>query len=240
MVITQTEIAQYFSQSVFPRLGELVNTPFTDPQVLWTILPLLATAFFLELYFGRYKTEELGWNSAFANCISLLWVTTALVRFIYEQYGITLVSVWSFQSYTPALVLVAVVALWSLILAVSNFFHILPRWLAFFVSSTIPVNVSATVITVIVIGQFPVERVTLAAAGILWLGLVILFATVQAIVRPSLEARKYIEAYKKKAQEKKKEREKEFHSYIHLLKERTVAQYHATIVTIKEFFGKGE
>ncbi|MEK6921550.1 MAG: hypothetical protein AABX82_06710, partial [Nanoarchaeota archaeon] len=74
MVATGADIVNYFSQSIFPRLGEFVNLPLAIPNILWTILPLLGIAFFIELYFGRYKTEELGWNTAFGNTISLLWV----------------------------------------------------------------------------------------------------------------------------------------------------------------------
>lgn len=236
MVITGTEILDFWSNAVLPQLNNLVQTPMTNPNILWTILPLLGIAFFIELYFGRYKTEELGWNTAFGNTISLLWVTTALFRFMYETYGNMVFTEWNFAGNTPTMLLIYALGLWSLVLAISNFFHILPKQVSFFVSSTIPVNVSAVVTTVLVIGQFPINRVTLTAALILYLALAIIFATIHALVVPSAEAKKYIEDYKKRAEELKKERENNFYHYVDLLKERIKAQYNATIATIRGFF----
>ncbi len=236
MVITGTDIVNYFSQGIFPTLKEIVYTPLTNPEILWTILPLLGIAFFLELYFGRYKTEELGWNTAFGNTISLLWVTTALFRFMYETQGAAVFQEWNFAGNTATILLIYALGLWSLVLAISNFFHILPKHISFFVSSTIPVNVSAVVTTVLVIGEFQINRITLTAALILYIALAIIFATIQALVVPSAEAKKYIQEYKKKAEEKKKERENDFHHHVDLTKERIKAQYNATIATIKGFF----
>lgn len=236
MAITGTEIAKYFSEGIFPRFNELVQTPLTNPDILWTILPLLGIAFFLELYFGRYKTEELGWNTAFGNTISLLWVTTALFRFMYETHGSMIFREWNLAGNTPTMILIYALGLWSLLLAISNFFHILPKQISFFVSSTIPVNVSAVVTTLLVIGEFQIDRVTLTAALILYIALAIIFATIQALVVPSAEAKKYIQEYKKKAEEKKKERENNFHHHVDLIRERIKAQYNATIATIKGFF----
>ncbi len=240
MAITGADIVNYFSQGVFPRLEEIVYTPLTNPEILWTILPLLGIAFFIELYFGRYKTEELGWNTAFGNTISLLWVTTALFRFMYEMHGTAVFSGWNFTGNTTPMILIYVLGLWSLLLAISNFFHILPKQVSFFFSSTIPVNVSAVVTTVLVIGQFQIDRVTMTAALILYIGLAILFAAIQAIVIPSIEAKKYIEEYKKMAEEMKKEREHVFYHYVGLCKERIKAQYNATIATLRGFFNKNK
>lgn len=238
MVITGTEIVDYFSAGVFPRLQEIVHAPLIEPTILWTILPLLITAFFLELYFGRYKIEELGWNSAFANCISLLWVTTAVVRFMYELHGSLIWTTWDFKGpIAPTMLLIGALGLWALTLAVCNFFHILPKWIAFFMSSTIPVNVSAVLITVIVIGKFPMDRVTATATLIAFVALAIVFSIIQAIVRPSAEAKKYIEDYKKKAEEQKKQREQRIVHQLQLGKERILAQYHATVHTMKQAFG---
>ena len=236
MAITGTEIGNYFSQGVFPRLEDIVDTPLTNPEILWTILPLLGIAFFIELYFGRYKTEELGWNTAFGNTISLLWITTALFRFMYETHGIAVFSEWNFAGNTPTMIIIYALGLWALLLAISNFFHILPKQISFFVSSTIPVNVSAVVTTVLVIGEFQINRITLTAALVLYIALAIIFATIQAIVVPSAEVKKYIQEYKKEAEQKKKERENNFYHHVDLIKERIKAQYNATLATIKGFF----
>lgn len=237
MTIAINDIITYFATVLFPRLEEFVNLPINEPSILWTILPLLVTAFFLEIYFGRYKTEELGWNSAFANCVSLLWVTSSLMRFMFENYGMLIFTEWNiYGQITPLMLMIAGFGLWSLALALCNFFHILPRWIAFFVSSTIPVNGSAVILTIIVIGKLPLDRVTAFAALIAFVALAIFFSTIQAIVWPSAEAKKYIEDYKKKAEKIKEQREQKIHQKIHIIKERIIAQYKATVHTIKEVF----
>ena len=235
MTISGADILAYFSSGVFPILKEMSLLPITSPEILWTILPLLSTAFFLELYFGRYKTEELGWNSAFGNCISLIWVTTALVRFMYDLYG-NLIFAFIWTSHTPELILIFILGFWSLTLAIFNFFHILPKWLSFFLSSTIPVNVSALLATVLIFGRFPMNRVTATASLIAAVILIIIFATIQSIMIPSREAKVYIENYKKKAEDLKKQREKAFYEHFNLAKERIHAQILAIKATIVGFF----
>ncbi len=240
MPITGTEIVQFYSAGVFPSLQEMVYLPLTKPEILWTVLPLLVTAFFLELYFGRYKIEELGWNTAFGNCISLVWVTSALVRFMYELHGKE-IFVLQWTSYSPTMLLILLLGVWSLTLAICNFFHVLQKWLSFFLSSTIPVNVSALVASILVLGQFPMDRVTGVATVIATIMLVIIFATIQSIMIPSKEAKVYIENYKKKAAELKKQRENAFYERVALGKERIHAQILAVKATILGFFhGKKE
>lgn len=236
MVINATEIYAFFIQSVFPTLLQLIRTPLQQKEILWTILPLLTSALFVELYFGRYKTEELGWNTAFANCISLLWVTTVLTRFIYEKYGSAVFREINVQGVTPQIILIVILSIWSFTLAITNYFHSLPKAISFFISSTIPVNVTAMVLSLVIIGEFAINATTITAAFLLFISLAIVFATVQALIRPSPEARKYIEAYKKKAAEKKQEREKHFFKIVKQIKERLVAQYLATFATVKGFF----
>lgn len=237
MVITGTQMIDYWSNIVFPRLFEMLHTPQAEPKILWTILPLLITAFFVELYFGRNKTEELGWNTAFANCISLLWVTTALVRFLYESYG-QVIFVLSWTALTPTIILVTGLGVWSMVLGICNFFHILPKTISFFASSTIPVNVTAVLAVVIVIGEFPLDQTTLFATIMLFIALAVIFATLQAVAAPSPEAKKYIIDYKKKAEEKKKEHKQEVLHLIEMTKGRIIAHWISTKEKVFHIFRK--
>lgn len=236
MAVTTTEIATFFTQAVFPTLWQLIQTPLQQKEILWTILPLLISAFFVELYFGRYKTEALGWNTAFANCISLLWVTAALLRFLYEHHGWQAFTTWNMQTTTPSLIILGILMSWSLLFAITTYFHTFPKQVAFLFTSTIPINMVALIITLIIMGGFPITHVTFIAAVLSFIILTTLFAIVHALVRPSPEARRYIEAYKKKAAQKKEEREKHFFKEVHQITERLITQYKATLATIKGFF----
>ncbi|MFA6888532.1 MAG: hypothetical protein WC254_03475 [Candidatus Woesearchaeota archaeon] len=235
MVITGTNIVDFWSNLVFPRFWQMIDTPQVEPEILWTILPLLVTAFFVELYFGRNKIEELGWNTAFANCISLLWVTSALIRFMYESYGSVIFQL-SWSAIAPTMILFILLGLWSLVLSICNFFHILPKSISFFASSTIPVNVTAVLAVVIVIGKFPLDRITAIASIMLFVALAIIFATIQALARPSPEAKKYIEEYKKQAEEKKKEHKQEVLHFIDMTKGRIIAHWISTKQKIMHMF----
>jgi hypothetical protein len=237
MSITGTDIINFFSEGVLPRVNTFFTTPFQHTEIFWTVLPLLVTAFFIEIYFGRHKTEELGWNTAFANCISLLWVTTALVRFMYEEYGSWVFFTWDPTGKTPTVLLIIALGMWGLLLAIFNYYHVLPKGISFFISSAIPVNISALLIVIVVIGKIPVNGITMIAGFITFVALAIFLATVEAIVKPSKEAEEYIEEYKTHAAEMKEEREKAFHHRVLLGKHRLQAQWHATVSTIKGFFG---
>jgi hypothetical protein len=239
MAITGTDIAQYFGEGVFPRINTFITTPLDHPEIFWTVLPLLVTAFFIEVYFGRHKTEELGWNTAFANCISLLWVTTALVRFMFEEYGSWVFFTWDPTGKTPTVILILALGMWGLLLAIFNYYHVLPKGISFFISSAIPVNITALLIVIMVIGKVPINGTTMISAAITFIVLAIFLATVEAVVKPSPEAQEYIEEYKEHAVEMQQEREKAFHHRLLLGKHRIKAQWNATISTIKGFFGMG-
>ncbi len=236
MPLTGTDIAEFFSGAVYSRAQEIVLAPYTAPTILWTILPLMLTTFMLGLYFGRYKTEELGWNTAFGNTISLLWVTTALIRFLYEEYGSWVFFTWDPAGHTPKVIVIGFLSLWAFLLAICNFFHALPKWLSFLISSAVPVNITALLFIIIVIGKIPVDSATFIAAILLFVLVAIAYSIIEAIIMPSQEAKKYIEAYKHHAEELKKEREQRLEKTVHLFKDRIVAQYSATLSHIRGFF----
>jgi hypothetical protein len=237
MAITGTDIISFFSHGVWPKMQEIVTAPYHHSEILWTILPLVITTFMIDLYFGRHKTEELGWNTAFGNTISLLWVTTALFRFMYEEYGSWVFTTWDPTGHTPTVILVMVIACWAFLLAIFNYYHILPKAVSFVMSSAVPVNISALLAVIIVIGKVGVSWNSIIAGFIIFIALAILLGVIKGIVKPSKEAEEYIEEYKTHAAEMKQERERAFHHRVVMGKNRIKAQYHATIVQIKHFFG---
>ncbi len=236
-MITGTDIIYFFSEMVWPKAQAIVSTPYYHAEVLWTVLPLVITTFMIDLYFGRHKTEELGWNTAFGNTISLLWVTTALFRFMYEEYGLWVFTTWDPSGHTPIIILVVIIGCWALTLAMFNFYHILPKGISFFISSAVPLNISALLVVIIVIGKVGVSLPSLIAGVFIFIAIAIVLAVIKALIKPSPEAREYIEEYKTHAAEIKQERERIFYHKVSLIKKRIIAQWHATIAQIKAFFG---
>lgn len=50
--------------------------PVEHPDLLPTVLPLILGALVIELYFGKYSSEKLGWNTSVGNAI--IWITTGV------------------------------------------------------------------------------------------------------------------------------------------------------------------
>src|SRR3989338_9030743 len=119
----------YFINEIYPRIIDIVTKPFFQKSLLWIILPLFITLILIQVYFGRYKNEELGWNTAFGNSVSLLWVTTTLFRFVYEQNNGSLLA--AFLLNKNKIILISILGLWAMLSIFLQFFHILPRKIDF-------------------------------------------------------------------------------------------------------------
>jgi hypothetical protein len=66
--------------------AQIFSAPFKSLDVFWIILPLLIVWIVLEIYFAKYKKEELGWNTALANGITLGWITLEGLRHLFSTF----------------------------------------------------------------------------------------------------------------------------------------------------------
>ncbi|MDA1196834.1 MAG: hypothetical protein O2779_02630 [Nanoarchaeota archaeon] len=69
--------------------GSLVN----DLSILWLLTPILFFWIVLEVYFGKYQSEKLGWNTALGNGMSIFWILIISLRELFSE-GLRNVS-WS-------------------------------------------------------------------------------------------------------------------------------------------------
>lgn len=76
----------WFLQGMVDALWEIVKSPFKDLSIWWFLAPLIILWIGLEVYFGRYKSETLGWNTALANGISLVWINIESMRFLFSNH----------------------------------------------------------------------------------------------------------------------------------------------------------
>lgn len=159
------------------RTIALITAPAGTPEMLWIVFPLLVSVFFMTLYFGRYKKEELGWNTAFGNSLALLFVAVDLFRQIAkEPQHLDLITQGILSS---KLLVPVIIGVFAIFLLLSNFFHILPKFFAFFISSGLPINLLAYVGIVVVYTGFAFDWMTVIAAFVLYLLLMILFGIVK-------------------------------------------------------------
>jgi hypothetical protein len=171
-------------QLVYQRALDMSNQPISNPDMLWILLPLLATMFLIELYFGRYKEETLGWNSAVGNSIVLFFVAVNLFSYLYRSGLLISVSFIPPQLFATALkksIITFIILLESILLLFLNFFHLMPKSLAFGVSSAMIVNFTGVIAILLVYSDTPIDIVTLLAVLLIFICVAIFFKIIQAL-----------------------------------------------------------
>lgn len=153
---------QVFVQEVWARFIELLEAPLGNNDMLWAAIPLLLATVFMSLYFGRYKKEELGWNTAFGNTMVFVFVAINLIKEIYMKGGS-----WASVLDSTLYVMLCFGLVGSgMLLMLITYFHLLPKKLAFFLFSAPPINVSVYVLMSIVYANVAPDRVTVAAGAL--------------------------------------------------------------------------
>ncbi|MBD3249893.1 hypothetical protein GF336_07640 [Candidatus Woesearchaeota archaeon] len=170
------------------RLVELIRAPVDHSELLWIVIPLAATLVLMELYFGRYKEEELGWNTAVGNSMILIFVAMDLFRHLWEHtIDPNILNI--LLTHTTKTILILFLALGSLWLLIADFFHFLPKSIAFMLSSSIPIKVIAYVTIVLVYTNIPFDWGTLAASVALFAILFVIFKLIQFFIPISIRER---------------------------------------------------
>ncbi|MBT3720039.1 hypothetical protein HN789_03035 [archaeon] len=120
---------------------QLLYAPLNHPEMFWILLPLVITVILMELYFGRYPREDPGYHTALENSVFLLFVAVDLVRFLISNES----TVDAIKIY-----LVGVIIAYAICLSLLDFFHKLPRNLAFKTSSKFLISYTAYIGIVLV------------------------------------------------------------------------------------------
>ncbi len=158
---TAITVWTYLSGEYASRIVEVFKSPMVNQNMLWMLLPLLATLLLMEFYFGRYKDEELGWNTAYGNALVLVFVSLDIFRNIYSNQKLGLLQLlFSFEGYV--LISVGIFCL-GMILIFIDFFHFLPKKIAYIISSPAYVNLIALLGMITVYGNIPLDWTTLFA-----------------------------------------------------------------------------
>lgn len=158
------ELLLGFITNLYERFLELLLAPINYPDTLWMVIPVLITLFLVEIYFGRYKTEDLGWESAFENSLVLLFVSLDMIRLLYNQYGLS-----TFIYINPKIALIIAVVIEGIVLSLMSFYHELPKDITFKLSSALPMNFIAYISLLLVYTDIPIVSIytLLSAFGIL-------------------------------------------------------------------------
>ncbi len=153
------------------RFVDLLTAPFTYTDMLWTLTPLFLTAVFMELYFARYKFEDMGWNSAYGNVLVLIFVAIDLFRYLHVHNELTYL--------TPRNILVISLTIIGIALSVSNFLHAWSKKLAYGISGHLPINFLAFMAVLLVYSGLPIDFITFISS----IGILILLAAFILLIK---------------------------------------------------------
>ena len=194
-------LKEYFLGVVLPRFVDMVFVPLQKRETLEILIPLFVTLFLVQMYFGRNKDESIGWNTAYANCIVLLFVTAHLGTYVYEQFGLGGLDVFGTTAfYKSSLVLaMGVVALGLMFI---DYFHSINERLSFLLSSSIFLTVFSFVSVVLIYSDIAFDKNTLITSAVILLFVSLFFKIFRLAIPPSSTAQRYIEGRKKERDEK--------------------------------------
>lgn len=171
---TGKELYMQTGISIWARFLQLVTAPYNHQDMLWITLPLIAGLFLMQFYFGIYRKEELGWNTAVGNSLALIFVSMDLFRQIYTNSVSKAVWDLVFNNFREALIVffIGFVSIWLLF---GEFFHFLPKKVAFLVSSSLPTTLVAYLGIILIYTKIPLDIYTFFASLLLFILLAILF-----------------------------------------------------------------
>jgi membrane protease YdiL (CAAX protease family) len=150
-------------------------------------------------YFGRYKNEQLGWNTAFGNNIALLFVGLNLLQVLWQKE--LLLSSKAFFIYF--------LMFYNIIQLIINYFHLVPKGISFIINSTLPVNFMNYFAIIIVYSQISLDFITLIAGIVFFLILYAINKIIWVFVPMSKGSKIFMTLQQKKI-EKFKMREERF------------------------------
>ncbi|MBU0591105.1 hypothetical protein KKF81_03485 [Candidatus Micrarchaeota archaeon] len=179
MTTSELETQVYeLAMQIWDRLKDLILAPIENHNMLWIAVPLLAATIFITLYFGRYKKEELGWNTAFGNTMIFLFVAINLIKEMYQQGG-SLENLYDNELYFSITVGLAGC---GLLLMFITYFHLMPKKLAFFLFSAPPINVTIYMVMAVVYADVIPDNITILAGVVFLLGIIILTKAIRALI----------------------------------------------------------
>ncbi len=153
-----------FAPALIERTKEIASAPANHPEMIWILLPLLATLLFMEFYFGRYRDEELGWNTALGNSLVLVFVGLDLLRRLYGERFFATVNLQTIIILSPAAVLAFIILGIGILMILVNFFHMLPKEFAYVMSSPLAVNLTSFLAIVIVYSNIQIDILSMIAS----------------------------------------------------------------------------
>ncbi len=174
---------------ILDRSIEIVRQPALNVEMLWILLPLLVTMFLMELYFGRYSREEIGWNTAVSNSLVLFFVGMDLASYLYSQnmlVGFSAIPVELLDIASQKTFIAFIIIIESVFLVVLNFFRLVSKRFAFGISSELIMNYIGVISIIAIYSDLPLDLLSLAAVVFLFIVMILFFWIIRTI-EPKVE-----------------------------------------------------
>ena len=113
--------------NILDGFKEIFSAPFRDSSIWWVLTPIILFWLVLEVYFGMYKGEKLGWNTALGNGLNLFWVVVISLKALFTK-NLELFSI-------DKLIVVIVIAVYSGFIISVSFTHKLKENIFFLFAS---------------------------------------------------------------------------------------------------------
>ena len=101
---------------IFQSISLIGQSFVKEPAVWWFLGPIFLLWLGMEIYFGQYKRERLGWNSILANGLSFTWINIAAFRVLFME-DLNSIDFW------PRFIIISLFFVYGLITIYSAFFH---------------------------------------------------------------------------------------------------------------------
>ena len=170
---------QIIAGAVWRRFMELLAAPSTEPDMLWFAIPLIFATLMMTLYYGRYRKEVLGWNTAFENTMIFLFVSFDLFRQMYESMEpYSWMNIYNNPLYLMITLGLASVSFVSMILV---YYHLLPKRIAFMLFAKLPINIALYVTMCIVYVNVAADWITVGAGVLLFMLVWVIIKLIQLL-----------------------------------------------------------
>ncbi len=113
--------------NILDGFKEIFAAPFRDFSIWWLLTPVILFWLVLEFYFGMYKGEKLGWNTALGNGLNLFWIVVISLKAVFTK-GLDLFSI-------DKLIVLLFIAVYSAFIISVSFTHKLKEKLFFLLAS---------------------------------------------------------------------------------------------------------
>jgi hypothetical protein len=113
--------------NILDGFNEIFSAPFKDVSIWWLLTPIILFWLVLEVYFGMYKGENLGWNTALGNGLNLFWIVVISLKALFTE-GMGLFCM-------DKLVVVILIAIYSTFIIFISFTHKIKEKVFFFFAS---------------------------------------------------------------------------------------------------------